>query len=75
MKKELQKQLKEIDATMNKFLDAEDSGFFFSNQYDKVMLMMFGGDLRSGLVKGTNEEIDQAQARAEKQLEEIKSKK
>lgn len=75
MKKELQKQLKEIDATMNKFLDAEDSGFFFSNQYDKVMLMMFGGDLRSGLAKGTNEEIDQAQARAEKQLEEIKSKK
>lgn len=76
MKKELQKQISEINKIMDKYLDAEDSGFFFSNAYDKILLMLFGGDLRSTiLAKGTNDEFDKAQERAEQQLKEIKSKR
>ena len=75
MKKELQKQLKDIEKSMDALLDAENKGFFFTNQYNKIVLMLFGGDIRHALIKGTNEEIDAAQARAEKQLEAIEAGK
>ena len=68
MKKELQAQLKEIQTTMDKFLDAESNGFFFSNRLDKWLLTCFGGDIRNATAKGNNEEFDQATKRAEEQL-------
>lgn len=75
MKKELEKQLSELRKSMDKFVDAEEQGFFFSNRYDKALLMMCGGDIRNGFAKGINDDFDQAQIRAEKQLEVIKKRR
>ena len=72
MKKEIQKQMSEIKSTIDKFVDAEEEDFFFSNRYDKMLLMIFGGDIRNGISNGINSEFDDAQKRAELQLQQIK---
>ena len=75
MKKELSKQLKDIEKILNEFQETESAGFFFSRAYDKIMLMLFDGDIRSIIAKGTNEEFDAAERKAEEILKQIKSKK
>ena len=74
MKKELQSQLNEIQKSMDKFVDAEEAGFFFSNRYDKALLMLCGGDPRLTAKRINNEEIDAAEKKAEEQLKALKRK-
>lgn len=76
MKKELQKQISEIERTMNKYLEIEEAdGFMFSKSLDTAMLGAFNGDIRNAMAKGTNEEFDQAVEMAKHQIEVAKRKK
>lgn len=76
MKKELQKQISEIERTMDKYLEIEEGdGFMFSKGLDTAMLGAFNGDIRNAMAKGTNQEFDQAVEMAKHQIEMAKRKK
>ena len=75
MKKELSKQVVDIQAQMDKMNDLENQGFFFSNAFDKVLLICFGGDIKSIFGTGVPENFDKAYERALLQSAEIKRKK
>lgn len=74
MKREIQVQINEINKNIDKFLDMEDAGYFFTNRVDKFLLMLFGGDPRKFIGDGISEEFDEAEERAERQLKEMKNK-
>ena len=72
MKKELKSQVAAIERELDQFNNMNDPSFIYSNSLDKFYLMCFGGDIRNFMAKGTSEEFEAAQERAEEQLRAIK---
>ena len=75
MKAELTKQCNEINKSIDKMTDPSKQGFYFSHGYAKLMLAVFGGDIRNIFAGKIVEDYDKAQERAERQYEEMMSKK
>lgn len=72
---QMKKDMKEIEITIDKYLDAEQKGFFFTNTLAKGMYMLFGGDFRNIFSINIDKEYDNVKLKAEERAESLKASK